>query len=40
VGTKNNREVEGVLLKEEVPTDDFGGLGVADEHEIPMIGAQ
>ena len=38
VGSKDNREVKGVLLEKEVPADDFGRLGVADEHKIPMNG--
>ena len=38
VGSQDDREIEGVLLEEKVPANDFGGLGMADEHEIPMIG--
>ena len=37
VGSQDNREIKGVLLEEEVPADDFGGLRMADEHKIPMI---
>lgn len=37
VGSQDDREIEGELLEEKVPADDFGGLGMADEHKISMI---